>query len=100
MPPAPGSARSESQQPLRVAASDSFLVSGAHWQPIKEGTRLGHRSVGIVRGEHDPICTDLEQEVEERGRPVEAAEGVVDVLPEVRADWTVQAGQLRRQRSL
>ena len=50
----PAPAGLELPEPLRVAVSDSFLLSGAHWEPIKECTRLGHRAAGIVRGATAP----------------------------------------------
>src|SRR4029453_16115089 len=78
--------RSQSQEPLGVAVGDPFLVGGAHRELVQEGARFGHGRVGVVGGEHDLVGAHLEQQVQEGRGPVEAAEAVVDVLPQIRAD--------------
>ena len=57
---------------------------------------LYHRSMGIVGREHDPINTDLKQEVEERGHEVETADRIVNVLSEVGAHRALQFRHFRR----
>jgi hypothetical protein len=56
---------------------NAFPVSITNRQFIEEGPRLRHRSVGIVGGKHDPIHTDLQEQVEEIRSEIETDKSVV-----------------------
>jgi len=92
------SLRSSGLQPeqlLRIAVRDALLVRGTDRDLLQEGAGLHHRAVGVVDREHDALGADFEQQAEERRREIEAAEGVVHVLPQVIAERALQLGQRR-----
>jgi hypothetical protein len=53
--------------------------------------------VWVVNAEHDPLYADFEQQVEERRREIEAAEGVMHVLPQTVGDRPRKLGHLLGQ---
>src|SRR5919109_5648204 len=65
----------QAQQRLRVAVRDALPIGVADRKLLQECARLRHRAIRMIDREYDPSDADLEQQVEERRRIIEAAEG-------------------------
>jgi hypothetical protein len=80
-----GRGGSECQQLLRVAVRDALTVGGANRNGLQKRRRLGHRSIRMIGGKHDPVHPDLQQQLQKRWGPIESAERVMDVAAKVLA---------------
>src|ERR1700749_4672553 len=73
-----------------------FPVGGSPRQPIQKCPCLRHRRIRMVCRKHNPINTDLKQQVEKCWRVVEPAERVMNILTEKRADRAAELCDRRR----
>ena len=68
---------------------DAVYISRAERQLFQEIPGSQHGAVGVIGWEHEPVNSYLEKQIEKIGSEIEAAESVIDVLAQVRADCSL-----------